>query len=89
MRRDVDWTVRLEGGPADGDHAQTDAMLPDKLWVGWCNAHDDWHWFSERTRGCEVYALVEADEDTLCARYVFEDPTGGLLDLERTKELIA
>ena len=83
-----DWNVRLEGGPADGDEAMTDQMLPSKLWVAWCPDHKEWHWFSKAETGCELYRLTETDEVALTARYVHSDISHGPSISERERELV-
>lgn len=69
----MEWNVRLEGGPADGDTAQTDFEPPELLYVVWCPAHMVWHWYAEPASGGERYRKAEVEMRSLQARYIFED----------------
>ena len=67
------WNVRLEGGPADGDHAEVGQDPPLRLWVGWCESHREWHWFPQPYKGCEPYVRAELNRQSQFARFVYED----------------
>ena len=65
------WDVRLEGGPADGDHAECKGPLPREVFATFCQGCKDWHWFSAPHQGAEVYHHDDDDRDEAWARYVY------------------
>lgn len=69
----MQWDVRLEGGPADGDQAVCDGPLPPKVFTTFCDGCKDWHWFSEPTRGAEVYSRESSEDGERTAKYIYTD----------------
>jgi hypothetical protein len=69
----VQWNVRLEGGPADGDTAICDGPLPPKVFTTFCTGCKDWHWFSIRKPGSEVYNKSTDDPANSHAKYVYSE----------------
>ena len=67
------WNVRLEGGPADGDHAEIQEEPSERIWVGWCEGHREWHWFHDPYEGCERYVRREHDRQSQITKFVWED----------------
>lgn len=69
------WDVRLEGGPFDGDRADVEwSLAPRRLWVTFCPACQDSHWFVKPVEGgAECYRLAEHDDEALTAKYVQGD----------------
>jgi len=84
----MSWNIRLEGGPADGDHAICEGEPPTTLWVAYCHGHKDWHWFLEAFSGCEVYHRDEYDFEAMTASFVYEE-MGLLTGFGRETEALA
>jgi len=85
----MDWTIRLEGGPADGDSGECERRaLPACIHTAFCPRCHDWHWFERPQRGTEAYHQHEVDEEAHLAKYVYDDLIHGPFRVIGAEELV-
>lgn len=88
----MEYDVRLEGGPADGDEGRCDGPLPPNLYACFCKGCGDWHWFTAQDPNWvgEVYVKSSQDDAIGEAKYTFKDIASGpsVDERERERDLI-